>query len=496
MALTAEQVYVLNTITYLNKPGVVNIPVGTTLKDFATLLQSNKDLVLACTDGEFLTQTDILTVCNTILSDSNLCDTRLEYSDNGGNGGDRMIFSTPSESGGRDANVVFEGTVGSREWYDDAVAGSLSPDGKVLSEVQQETLNWYRGDEVQNILAQYDSVTVSGHSKGGNKAKLLTLLCDDIDRCISFDGQGFSDEFISEFDDEIARNRGKITNYNNADDYVSILLNDVGATVHIQGYEVDNFMVSHSLFTLCRSLPFDDYTVPQNPLLKEMDMVLNGYLRSLSLEDRQQFLELIGCILRDTLGKDGTWDDIPDYIKRLFMARDGELLMGLIGYIGKYGSAELYLAALELLKAQFPFLSVWLDPQIAKAEEAVRKLREAGIDRYASTGHICMDTVFLACVVSELRSICANLESCAADISACAAKCNDFPITVNINLAISALLTKGGLGFFSGSPIQVINRLNRAAHQISDSIGELSTSVQKAAQQFDECEEKILGLMY
>lgn len=35
------------------------------------------------------------------------------------------------------------------------------------------------------------TITVTGHSKGGNKAK-----DNSVDICIAFDGQGFSDEFI------------------------------------------------------------------------------------------------------------------------------------------------------------------------------------------------------------------------------------------------------------------------------------------------------------
>ena len=55
---------------------------------------------------------------------------------------------------------------------------------------------------------------MTGHSKGGNKAKYITLMDDTVDHCVSFDGQGFSDEFMETYSDEIAARQHKIENHN------------------------------------------------------------------------------------------------------------------------------------------------------------------------------------------------------------------------------------------------------------------------------------------
>ena len=46
-------------------------------------------------------------------------------------------------------------------------------------------------------------LTVSGHSKGGNRAQYVKILTDQVDRCVSFDGQGFSSEFLELYAEEI-----------------------------------------------------------------------------------------------------------------------------------------------------------------------------------------------------------------------------------------------------------------------------------------------------
>ena len=60
-------------------------------------------------------------------------------------------------------------------------------------------------DYIENL--PYDSITVAGHSKGGNKAQYVTVLSDKVDRCISMDGQGFSQEFIDKYYAEIQKER-------------------------------------------------------------------------------------------------------------------------------------------------------------------------------------------------------------------------------------------------------------------------------------------------
>ena len=74
------------------------------------------------------------------------------------------------------------------KFYDKAVATALSG---------------LEGDAVFRII-------VSGHSKAGNLAQYITITRDNVDRCYSFDGQGFSDKFLKKYKKQINRNSTKI----------------------------------------------------------------------------------------------------------------------------------------------------------------------------------------------------------------------------------------------------------------------------------------------
>lgn len=101
---------------------------------------------------------------------------------------------------------------GKDEWIDNAIGLGVSD-----TERQKAAL-----DYIENL--PYDSITVAGHSKGGNKAQYVTVLSDKVDRCISMDGQGFSQEFIDKYYAEIQKKGHCIKNYYLEGDFVSILM--------------------------------------------------------------------------------------------------------------------------------------------------------------------------------------------------------------------------------------------------------------------------------
>lgn len=68
----------------------------------------------------------------------------------------------------------------------------------------------------------WKNITVAGHSKGGNKAQFVTLCSDIVEKCYSFDGQGFSPEAIGEFED-FERRRERIYSISSQNDYVNVL---------------------------------------------------------------------------------------------------------------------------------------------------------------------------------------------------------------------------------------------------------------------------------
>ncbi len=70
----------------------------------------------------------------------------------------------------------------------------------------------------------YGNITVTGHSKGGNKAMYVTVKSNKVTKCVSMDGQGFSKEFAKKYQSEIDQNAHKITNYSVDEDPVNALL--------------------------------------------------------------------------------------------------------------------------------------------------------------------------------------------------------------------------------------------------------------------------------
>lgn len=126
-----------------------------------------------------------------------------------------VIKTAPGE-----AAVAFRG---SEDWHDPsnlwndwikADIGLLNSTGTSQHKEVRAFLN-----EMKDTLDGYDSLTMTGHSLGGNLAEYATIvsrdygLADNIKRCVSFDGPGFSDEFLKEYSDDIARMSGLMTHY-------------------------------------------------------------------------------------------------------------------------------------------------------------------------------------------------------------------------------------------------------------------------------------------
>ena len=114
------------------------------------------------------------------------------------------------------------------------MGGAATGEEDQVSTAQQKNgLEWYRS---LGLSEHFCKITVTGHSKGGNKAKYIALMDDSVSRCVSFDGQGFSDEFVKHYKDRICERQKVIENHNMEYDYVNILLNDVGRRFYYQGF--------------------------------------------------------------------------------------------------------------------------------------------------------------------------------------------------------------------------------------------------------------------
>lgn len=296
--LSTEQVLLLNNLMYMqNKEPfskITKYPSPATIENIVNSIDTS--MIQDGTDyGSLMTGTEWKQMLDAIKSDSQLMNvqlisTHIDTADGGG-GGVSALFADPSTG---EAIVTFRGTAG-EEWKDNFVAG-----GEVSSTQQENALDWYQSLE----LDQYDSVTVTGHSKGGNKAKYITIMDDSVERCVSFDGQGFSDEFMEENQDNIYRNQGKIENHNVDYDYVNLLLNDIGSTTYYEGQQIDGFAENH-----CPNSFFDftDGTLKMNETprpeeMKKLDEFLNSLLRSVSDQEKDKLLSIIGDLVQEGFG--------------------------------------------------------------------------------------------------------------------------------------------------------------------------------------------------
>lgn len=153
-------------------------------------------------------------------------------------------------------SVVFRGT-GSGEWIDNGEGLSGIPEENTYityapggmeayrtiiekdyaTDQQVEALNWFNKIAYENNWNESHKISVSGHSKGGNKAQFITIHSDLVDSCYSFDGQGFSPEAISAFKKQYPHQyearRQNIMSFSTENDYVNVLGSRLAPENHI-----------------------------------------------------------------------------------------------------------------------------------------------------------------------------------------------------------------------------------------------------------------------
>ena len=224
----------------------------------------------------------------------------------GGGGGVSCVFIDEEN---KEAVIAFRGTA-LNEWTDDFLGAN-----QIDSLQQINSLEWYKMIYDKLNLSNY-YITVTGHSKGGNKAKYITILNDTVDRCVSFDGQGFSDKFFDNYKKEIALRQKYITNHNVDYDYVNILMNDIGERIYYYGFDYGRggFAESHCPNTFFDFKDNGDYEMQinpngQSPEMQILDQFFNSLIRSaVSDKERTETNELLGMLTEKAfkIGVDGS----------------------------------------------------------------------------------------------------------------------------------------------------------------------------------------------
>lgn len=152
------------------------------------------------------------------------------------------------------AIIAFKGTTGKDEWADNASGFNKSD-----TACQIDALNYI------NSL-KYTDITVTGHSKGGNKAMYVAITSEKVSRCVAFDGQGFSQEFLDKYWAEINQRGNKITSYSLRSDFVHILMFPIPTAnnKYCNGYGVDGIGELHAPNSFFVLDPFGNILLDKN----------------------------------------------------------------------------------------------------------------------------------------------------------------------------------------------------------------------------------------
>ncbi len=215
--------------------------------------------------------------------------------------------------------VAFRGT-SEGEWLDNFIGGAETeaPD-RVSTKQQMRALNWYRTLPISECY-----VTVTGHSKGGNKAKYIAIREDSVDRCVSFNGQGFSEEFVFRYKERIIMRQGIVENHNTEYDYVNWLLHDFGKTYFYKNQMPGKgFLAGHCPNAI---LQIDEsghclmecvgYEQPDK--IRKLDRTLNFLLHALPERYKIELMEWIGTCVQMAMDEKILIKEIFKEISQIF----------------------------------------------------------------------------------------------------------------------------------------------------------------------------------
>ena len=221
--LNEEQLLLLNNLMYFDGAAQSGSSVEDIARRVKEIAANYNDNSFALSGGFESGPEQMIEIADAILNDPQLCD--LYVTDAINTDGVRASCFVDSEGS---ATIAVRGSGGSYEAWSDNLEGAFDCDTKCQKQLQEF---------VKEQAEYYDNITVTGHSKGGNLAQYATVTeGNSIDRCVSFDGQGFNDEFCDKYADEIEKNKGKIKSISAEGDYVNILLNPIaGENVYMEG---------------------------------------------------------------------------------------------------------------------------------------------------------------------------------------------------------------------------------------------------------------------
>lgn len=281
-----------------------------------------------------------------------------------------VCFLNPNDN--NSAIVAFRGTNGGEEWVDN-VEGFNQADTKYQLEAYEY---------IENL--PYERVTVVGHSKGGNKAQYVAIRSDKVERCVSVDGQGFSQEFIDKYGPQIEENSKKITCYSLSTDFVHILMYTLPGAQQIYidgGDDVANIGENHSPNAIFEyyidsngewHIKIDESgnaylpITRENPSITMLHEFTTFVLNNASGTEKEKIVTFLSELLKGIFSEGWTNEQIVGHLKE-----NREELALVLAYLIKYIKLNNLNIddALELIKALgmyelFDELSTFLDSEL------------------------------------------------------------------------------------------------------------------------------------
>ena len=225
--LTDDEIMLIEQLVYMKEGDGTPINSEDAGKSIGALLQGYTDTKLAEMDSSGTSDANYAAIIRYMKENGKIrrlvLDGTMTHED-----GTVLAYCFAFPDNANDALVAFSGTT-KKEWGDDF-------EGLTAIDTPRQL------DAKRYIDSlPYKNITVTGHSKGGNKAMYVTVRCDRVTRCISMDGQGFSLEFLEHYAPEISERAGIIKNYSVKTDFVHVLLFQLPGSqqIYCEGYRTD-----------------------------------------------------------------------------------------------------------------------------------------------------------------------------------------------------------------------------------------------------------------
>lgn len=290
MALTNEQLLMLDTLIYVDRKYLEG-------KDTVSSIIDAFEKDNFQSDNASMNSDEWKTLVNNIRSQPDLMNYKITNFKEDNVTGMRAACFVDDKSNPSDVNVVFRGTSCDYEWRDNGHGAYMTD-----TTVQKEAALYVKG-----LPKGYgNDITVTGHSKGGNNAQYVTITTDRVSKCVSYDGEGFSNEFIEKYKDKITSRAGRITSISSKNDYVNVLMIPIAGTkIYLDTPHQDDFLLNHKPNILLK----EDGTFCDESEISETSKLINEittyYISNLPEPQKQivadGVLELVIALLNDDL---------------------------------------------------------------------------------------------------------------------------------------------------------------------------------------------------